>query len=71
MVEKDFQWLMDHGAEIVRQYAGKWIAVSEGKVIGVGETATEASEKARERSPNAEFILEHVLKETDVIYEHS
>ena len=42
MKDNDFQWLADHGPELHRKCAGKWIAVHNGKVVGVGDTAVEA-----------------------------
>ena len=68
MCSPDFAWLIEHGAEIFRKYAGKWIAVCNGRVIGVGETATEGAEKARAESPDAKFILEAVDPERDAVY---
>ena len=41
MSSPEFAWLMEHGEEIVEKYAGKWIAVRDGEVIGVGDTAPE------------------------------
>lgn len=71
MVEQDFAWLTEHGAELLRDYAGKWVAVADGKVVGVGDTAPEAATQASANEPGREFILEHVMAETDVIYELS
>lgn len=68
MRNDDFAWLVEHGPELFREYAGKWIAVRDGEVIGVGETATEAAEQARDRAEDGEFILEAVDVEADVIY---
>lgn len=68
MSESDFNWLVDHGPEIFKDYAGKWIAVHDGKVIGVGETATEADANARAAKPDVEFILEAVDRDSDVVY---
>ena len=68
MSSTDFAWLNEHGAEIVEKYGGKWIAVHDGRVIGVGETATEAAERARVETPGATFILEAVEVEADVVY---
>ena len=68
MSSADFAWLVEHAGDIVRAYAGKWIAVHDREVIGVGETATEAAEQARETDPEAEFILEAVDQDGDVIY---
>ena len=71
MVEQDFAWLTEHGAELLRDYAGKWVAVADGKVVGVGDTESEADAQASANQPDREFILEHVMAETDVIYELS
>ncbi len=68
MRNNDFAWLTEYGSELFRDYAGKWIAVHDGKVIGVGETATEAAEQAHSKAPGTDFILEAVDTEADVIY---
>lgn len=70
MKSADFQWLVDHGMELYRQYAGKWIAVSEGQVVGVGDTAPEAEEQAKQRVPEGDYILEAIDFTTDVIYSY-
>lgn len=56
----DFAWLTEHSIEIYEKYAGKWIAVFNGEVIGVGDTATEAAAQAESCQPNANYILEAV-----------
>ena len=68
MSSADFAWLVEHGSEIFKRYAGKWIAVHNGQVIGVGDTATEAAERAREEAPDSDFILEAVDQEGDAVY---
>jgi len=68
MESADFNWLTEKGPELFEKYRGKWIAVHAGEVIGVGDTAPEAAERAREKAPGAEFILEAVDAEADVIY---
>jgi hypothetical protein len=64
----DFGWLVDHGQELFEKYRGKWIAVHNEEVIGVGETATEAAAAARKKQPDGDFILEALDTEVDVIY---
>lgn len=71
MNETDMAWLTEHGAELLREYAGKWVAVADGKIVGVGDTAPEAARKASEAAPDRPFILEHVDPSVDVVYEHS
>ena len=62
----DFAWLVEHSDEIFREYAGKWIAVHDGKIIGVGDTATEAAAQAETKGPNTDFILEAVEINTEM-----
>lgn len=71
MRESDLAWLVEHSPEIFRQYAGKWIAVRDGAVIGVGDTAPECVEQAERLALDGDFILEGVESETDVIYGHA
>ena len=69
MIEQDFAWLTEHSPDLVRKYAGKWVAVADGRVVGEGDTATEAAEHAREEIPKGDFVLERVNADADVIYE--
>ena len=66
--QTDFTRLVEHGPELFRTYPGKWIAVHNGKVVGVGDTATEAAEQARAQTGDGQFILEAIDTEADVIY---
>ncbi|MFQ5492265.1 MAG: DUF5678 domain-containing protein [Phycisphaerae bacterium] len=68
MRSSDFAWLSEHAPELCRRYGGKWIAVRDGKVIGVGDSATEAAEQARTVADDAGFVLEAVESDADVIY---
>lgn len=56
----DFAWLTEHSREIYEKYSGKWIAVLDGEVVGVGETATEAARQAEAEHPGSKYILEAV-----------
>ena len=56
----DFAWLTEHSCEIYEKYSGKWIAVLDGQIVGVGDTATEAARQAEEAHPGADFVLEAV-----------
>jgi hypothetical protein len=64
-MSEDFAWLTEHSHEIYEKYSGKWIAVLDGQVIGVGETATEAARQADTEHPGAEYILEAVDPEPE------
>ncbi len=68
MRDDDFAWLVEQGTRLFAEYAGKWIAVRDGEVIGIGDTAPEAAQEARENAPDGGFILEAIDAEADVIY---
>ncbi len=68
MSEADFAWLTEHSVEIHRQYAGKWIAVYDGRVIAFADTATEVARLADEQCPQGGYLLEAVERETDTLY---
>lgn len=57
MQHDDFAWLVEHGPELFSQYAGKWIAVRDGKVVGVGDTAPEAAQQTRDSSLDVTPLL--------------
>lgn len=61
----DFAWLTEHSLEIYQMYAGKWIAVLNGKIIGVGDTATEAAAQAEASYPDSDYLLEAVDPEPE------
>lgn len=69
MDNQDFNWLVEQGPDFFTKYAGKWIAVHDGEVVGTGDTATQASQQAREKTGGDDFILEAIDAEADVIYE--
>jgi len=61
----DFAWLTEHSRENYERYAGKWIAVLNGEVIGVGETATEAAAHAEAAHPDSDYILEAIERDSE------
>ena len=66
-MSKDFAWLTEHSREVYEKYSGKWIAVLDGEVVGVGETATEAARQAEAKHPDAAYVLEAVDPEPERI----
>jgi hypothetical protein len=43
----DFQWLQANQRRLEVEYAGKWIAVADGKVVGSGVRLTTAMKRAK------------------------
>lgn len=66
-MSEDFAWLTEHSEEIYQKYAGKWIAVLDGQLVGAGATATEAAGLAEAENPAADYILEAVDPEPERI----
>lgn len=66
--DSDFAWLVEKGPELFQKYRGKWIAVRQGKVIGVGDTATEAACQADLQAPDGDYILEAIEADADTVY---
>lgn len=61
----DIAWLTEHSRETGEKYAGKWIAVLNGQVVGVGSTATEAAAQAEAAHPMSDYILEAIDAEPE------
>lgn len=67
MIEtRDCDWLAEHGLELSEKYPGKWVAVHDQEVIGVGDTLAEAGEQATRRRPQRDFILEQINVDMDL-----
>ena len=64
-MSNDFAWLTEHSREIYEEYSGKWIAVLNGKIVAVADTATEAARQAEEAHAGADFVLEAVDSEPE------
>lgn len=67
-IEQDFDWFSNQALKIHKKYRGKWIAVVNKKIVGVGKTAITAYKKAKKISPHREPILEAIEREIEVIY---
>lgn len=43
---RDFAWLRAHHTELVRDYAGLWVAAADGRVVASGASAVEVEGRA-------------------------
>ena len=66
-MSSDFAWLTEHSRKMCEEYSGKWVAVLNGEIIGIGDTATEAARQAELQHPGADYILESVDPEPERI----
>lgn len=58
-LSKEFQFLQDQGVELAQRYAGQYVALIGAQVAGVGATAQEAYEQARQKYPTGEPLLKY------------
>lgn len=59
-LKEDFKWLVKNTTALQKNSAGKFIAIVNKKVVGIGKTAKEAYEKAQKNCPGKEPLLDVV-----------
>lgn len=65
-MDKDDLWIVEHFSELVTQYAGKYVAVVNEKLVAVGKSGIEVEAKAREVEPNKMPSVLRVPREEDM-----
>ena len=58
MLEKEFQYFMEHQQELSSKYDGKYIVIVGDNVVGVYETNEEAYEKSLKSYKLGEFLIQ-------------
>lgn len=58
--ESDFEWSLRHSLKLQEKYEGKWVAILDEEIIGVGETAKEAYESAKKEKPDRKPLLTQI-----------
>ena len=54
---KEFQYYLDHQAELAHQYQGRYIVIKEGRLLGDYESVSEAiRETAKEHDPGTFLV---------------
>lgn len=66
MVSKEFEWFREHYPELIEKYPGKTVAIFNSKVLGVGNTISEAEREAR-KFTTAELFFGKVRKKRAMI----
>lgn len=59
-LKEDFKWLAKNTAALQKKNAGKFVAVINKHIAGIGKTAKEAYEKAKKAYPDKEPLLDMV-----------
>jgi hypothetical protein len=65
-MDKDDLWIVEHFSELVTQYAGKYVAVVNEKLVAVGNSGKEVEAKAREVEPKKMPSVLRVPREEDM-----
>jgi len=60
MSNLDFEWLCKNRASLYAEYQGKHLAIIDGKVVGVGDSAIEAFKEARKKDPKTRPLLTYL-----------
>lgn len=66
-IEKESFWVSEHQKEL-EKYAGKWIAVLNKKVVGSGDTVTEAMREVDEKGIKQMPLVTSIDRKDEGIY---
>jgi hypothetical protein len=61
MLEKEFQYYLDHQEELVKKHNNKFIVIKNNEVIGVYDSHAEAFEKTISAEELGTFLIQHCL----------
>lgn len=56
MRDPDLEWIASHPEEL-NKFQGKYIAIADGKIVGSGESLSEARSRAKKNAPNKEPMI--------------
>ncbi len=60
MLDKEFQYYLDHQEELVKEYDGKYIVIIGEKVVGSYDSELEAYESSKKKYELGTFLIQHV-----------
>ncbi|HYV90184.1 MAG TPA: DUF5678 domain-containing protein [Chitinophagales bacterium] len=58
MLEKEFQYYLDHQPELVEKYQGKFVVIQDEKVIGIYDSEIEAYTKSIKENELGTFLIQ-------------
>jgi len=61
MLEQEFKYFKDHQEELVKKYAGMYLVIIGGEVVGVHDTEIDAYMEAKKRHKAGTFLIQHCL----------
>lgn len=67
----EYQYYLDHKAEFLAQYEGKYIVIKHNKVLGVYDSDLHAIQETTKKEELGTFIVQFVTSNDDQIRFHS
>lgn len=58
MMNKDYEWFLEHYAELFKQYGITFVAIKDAHVLGTYNSYGEAVRKTSEKEPLGSFIVQ-------------
>lgn len=65
-MDKDDLWIINHFSDLVKKYAGKYVAVIDERVAASGESAAEVEAAGKRQSPDKTPSVLLVPREEDM-----
>lgn len=65
MLEKEYQYYIDHKTELVEKYDGKFLIIKDENVIGVFDSEMEAYSQAAKEFEVGTFLIQQAIADTD------
>ncbi|MFH1563332.1 MAG: DUF5678 domain-containing protein [Nitrospirota bacterium] len=67
MSKKELDWISEHPKEI-RKYSGKWIAVSEEKILAKGDSVKSVMQLVKKKQPKALPLVTKIPRKDEGMY---
>lgn len=61
MLKQEFQYYLDHQAELVKKYLNKFLVIKDQKVVAEYDTKQEAYDEASSKYELGTFLIQHCL----------
>ena len=61
MLEREFQYYIDHQKELVEKYNGKYLVIKDEQVVGIYDTLDEAAVEADKKHKGDSYLIQECL----------
>lgn len=66
LLEKEFQYFLDHQNELVKEYGGKFIVIKNKEIIGVYDTEIDAFTETKKNHELGTFLIQQCKSGAEV-----